>query len=68
MIDAGIRRVRHRHGEVYQWRERRRFSGEMVQLEESRHDRLEGRGPKLVLMGYIDDAMRTKMPSSGITG
>ena len=49
MIDAEIWRVRHRKGEVHQWRERKHFSGEMVQLEESRHDRLEGRGPKLVL-------------------
>jgi len=28
----------------------------MVQLDGSHHDWLEGRGPKLVLMGYIDDA------------
>ena len=28
----------------------------MVQMDGSHHDWLEGRGPKLVLMGYIDDA------------
>lgn len=38
------------------WRERKAHSGEMVQLDGSHHDWLEGRGPKLVLMGYIDDA------------
>jgi len=38
------------------WRERKLHFGEMVQLDGSHHDWLEGRGPKLVLMGYIDDA------------
>jgi hypothetical protein len=38
------------------WRERKAHFGEMVQLDGSHHDWLEGRGPKLVLMGYIDDA------------
>src|SRR5258706_564974 len=42
-----------------QWRPRRRCFGEMVQLDGSHHDWLEGRGPKLVLMGYIDDATST---------
>lgn len=39
-----------------QWRERRGCYGEMVQMDGSHHDWLEGRGPELVLMGYIDDA------------
>jgi hypothetical protein len=39
-----------------QWRERKGQIGEMVQMDGSHHDWLEGRGPKLVLMGYIDDA------------
>ena len=38
---------------------RRRCFGEMVQMDGSHHDWLEGRGPKLVLMGYIDDATST---------
>ena len=38
------------------WRERKHHLGEMVQLDGSHHDWLEARGPKLVLMGYIDDA------------
>ena len=42
-----------------QWRQRRSCFGEMVQIDGSHHDWLEGRGPKLVLMGYIDDATST---------
>jgi transposase len=42
-----------------QWRQRRACLGEMVQMDGSHHDWLEGRGPKLVLMGYIDDATNT---------
>jgi transposase len=37
-------------------RERKECFGEMVQMDGSHHDWLEGRGPKVVLMGYIDDA------------
>lgn len=49
---AGRRRPRpHR-----QWRERRACLGQMVQMDGSHHDWLEGRSRKLVLMGYIDDA------------
>jgi transposase len=39
-----------------QWRERKRYWGEMVQLDGSHHDWFEGRRPKCVLMAYIDDA------------
>jgi hypothetical protein len=42
-----------------QWRPRRPCFGQMVQMDGSHHDWLEGRGPKLVLMGYIDDATNT---------
>jgi hypothetical protein len=45
------RRKRHR-----EWRERKHRYGEMVQMDGSHHDWLEGRGPECVLMGYIDDA------------
>ena len=38
------------------WRARKDHLGEMTQMDGSHHDWLEGRGPKLVLMGYIDDA------------
>jgi transposase len=39
-----------------QWRERKAYRGEMVQMDGSHHDWFEGRGPVCVLMGYIDDA------------
>jgi hypothetical protein len=38
------------------WRQRKSYSGEMVQMDGSHHDWLEGRGEWLVLMAYIDDA------------
>ncbi len=39
-----------------QWRERKAYRGEMVQLDGSHHDWFEGRGPICVLMAYVDDA------------
>jgi transposase len=39
-----------------QWRERKAYRGEMVQLDGSHHDWFEGRGPVCVLMAYVDDA------------
>jgi transposase len=42
------------------WRERRSCLGEMVQMDGSHHAWLEERGPKMVLMGYIDDATSRK--------
>lgn len=38
------------------WRERKAHCGEMVQMDGSHHDWFEDRGPRCVLMGYIDDA------------
>ena len=38
------------------WRERRSCVGELVQLDGSDHDWFEGRGPRCVLILYIDDA------------
>jgi hypothetical protein len=38
------------------WRKRKECFGEMIQTDGSIHDWLEGRGPKMVLMAYIDDA------------
>ena len=49
---AGQRQAASHH----QWRERKACCGEMVQIDGSHHEWLEGRGPQLVLMGYIDDA------------
>jgi hypothetical protein len=38
------------------WRERKAHAGELLQLDGSHHDWFEGRGPRCVLMAYIDDA------------
>ncbi len=38
------------------WRDRKERLGEMAQMDGSHHDWLEGRGAKMVLMGYTDDA------------
>jgi len=57
MILKGLWKIhRRKKREVHQWRERKAYYGEMVQMDGSHHDWLEGRGPKLVFMGYIDDA------------
>jgi hypothetical protein len=51
-IDHFARRKRpHRTG-----RERKPHVGELVQLDGSHHNWFEGRGPRCVLMAYIDDA------------
>lgn len=56
LVDEGLwirqRKSRpHRH-----WRPRSECFGQMVQLDGSHHDWLEGRAPELVFMCYIDDA------------
>ncbi|WP_420265682.1 ISNCY family transposase [Candidatus Magnetominusculus dajiuhuensis] len=56
LICAGLWQKRRKRAEHRRWRERKGSFGEMVQLDGSHHDWLEGRGPELVLMGYIDDA------------
>lgn len=38
------------------WRERKAPVGALVQLDGSHHDWFEGRGPRCVLLAYIDDA------------
>jgi hypothetical protein len=56
MIEAGLWRVHRHRGEVHPWREPKAHCGEMVQMDGSHHAWLETRGPKLVLMGMVDDA------------
>lgn len=47
----------HREGPRHRaWRERRASTGMLVQLDGSDHDWFEGRGPRCVLLIYIDDA------------
>lgn len=57
MIAEGLwQRKKFSGGRHLRWRERKGHRGEMVQVDGSHHDWLEGRGPWMVLMGWIDDA------------
>ncbi len=57
LIEGGLWQVKRQRGiKKLSWRARKEHYGEMVQMDGSHHDWLEGRGPKLVLMGYVDDA------------
>jgi len=57
MIAKGLWKVRRRRErDIHQWRERKHHFGEMIQFDGSHHMWLEDRGPKMVFMGYIDDA------------
>ncbi|NQT21881.1 MAG: ISNCY family transposase [Candidatus Omnitrophica bacterium] len=59
LIDADIPYRKRKKRPHRQWRERKERYGQMVQMDGSEHDWLEGRDPKCVLMGYIDDATGT---------
>jgi len=56
LLQEGLWEKKRRRSPHRRYRERKECFGEMVQMDGSHHDWLEGRGPKLVLMGYIDDA------------
>jgi transposase len=56
LIEAGDWKKTRKRRAHRQWRERKHHYGEMVQIDGSHHDWFEGRGPRCVLMGYIDDA------------
>lgn len=56
LIEAGQWQRDRRPRTHRQWRERKWHCGQMVQMDGSHHDWFEGRRPKCVLMGYIDDA------------
>jgi len=56
MRQAGLWAGRRRARPHRQWRERKACRGELVQLDGSHHAWLEGRGPRLVLLAYVDDA------------
>jgi hypothetical protein len=56
-IEAGLWRARREKVQaVHVWRERRAAFGELVLMDTSDHDWLEGRGPRLYLVAMIDDA------------
>jgi len=56
LIEAGLWKKRRKRSAFREWRARKKYFGEMLQMDGSHHAWLEGRGPKLVLMGSIDDA------------
>jgi hypothetical protein len=57
LLQAGIKTPRHRRAPKHR-RRRERYpqEGMMLQVDVSRHDWLQGRGPWLTLIGGIDDA------------
>jgi len=56
LLEAGLWQKRRKGRRHRRWRQRKEYRGEMIQMDGSHHDWLEGRGSELVLMGYIDDA------------
>lgn len=56
LMEEGEWKKHRRHKTHRQWRERKEHYGEMLQMDGSHHDWFEGRGPRCVLLGYIDDA------------
>jgi hypothetical protein len=56
LLAKGVTHFQRRTRPHRAWRERRAHVGELIQLDGSHHDWLEGRGPRCVLMAYIDDA------------
>ena len=56
LLAKGVTHFQRRKRPHRAWRERRAHVGELIQLDGSHHDWLEGRGPRCVLMAYIDDA------------
>jgi transposase len=57
MLESGLwRRKPQRIEAVHVWRQRRACFGELVLMDTSEHEWLEGRGPRLYLIAMIDDA------------
>ena len=56
MSEAGLWQTKKRKVSHRRWRERRECFGELIQMDTSEHDWLEGRGEKIYLISMIDDA------------
>ena len=56
MIAAGLWRPRQRRARHRAWRPRRSCVGALIQLDGSDHAWFEARGPRCVLLAYVDDA------------
>ena len=60
LLDGGMRSLRRRRApRRYSRRERYPQEGMLLQIDGSRHDWLQGRGPHLTLVGAVDDATGT---------
>lgn len=59
LIKEGLWERSRKNRKHRRWRERKCYFGQMSQVDGSHHDWFEGRGPKCVLMLYIDDATNT---------
>jgi hypothetical protein len=60
LITEGLWQKRRKDRKHRQWRERKHYFGQMIQMDGSHHPWFEDRGPVCVLMGYIDDATGKK--------
>jgi transposase len=56
LLEKGSYTKQRRYPKHRQWREPCSREGQMIQFDTSDHDWLEGRGPKLYLIGGVDDA------------
>src|SRR4051812_49708168 len=56
LADAGLRKRSRKRQQHRSRRDRRAHAGELVQLDGSPHDWLEGRGPRMTLVEFVDDA------------
>lgn len=56
LLEKGVQHFQRRKRPHRAWRARNAHVGELLQMDGSHHDWLEGRGPGCVLMAYIDDA------------
>jgi hypothetical protein len=56
LLESGLIQPKRRRAKHRSRRARRACFGEMIQADASEHDWLEGRGPRLTLVGMIDDA------------
>lgn len=56
LLEKGSYTRKKKYPKHRQWREPSSREGQMVQFDTSDHDWLEGRGPKLYLIGGVDDA------------
>ena len=60
LIEAGLWKVGRKRSRHRSWRERKRYFGEMVQMDGSIHDWFEGQREDCCLMNMVDDATATR--------